>query len=163
MRCEMRYICNMNEIEQEKAPRVYGKPFVAGQVANPLGRPKEVHHVKELARKHTVEAVETLAEIMADKKQKASARVAAANALLDRGYGRAPLTFDDAPEEVQDLREAARRLAFIMNGAILRGDVIDGHAVDVTAEADKLAAGVAVQKERKRVRSQSQITDNTES
>lgn len=134
----------------EKQPKkVYGKPFVAGQVANPLGRPKEVAHVKELARKHTVEAINTLAGIMANPKEKASARVAAANAILDRGYGRAPLTFDEQPEEVTDLREAARRLAFIMNGAILRGDVIDAQAVDVTAEANKLAIDIADKKERK--------------
>lgn len=150
----------MSEIEQEKAPRVYGKPFLAGQVANPLGRPKEVHHVKELARKWTTEAIGTLAEIMADKKQKASARVAAANALLDRGYGRAPVTFEDTPEAPTDLREVARRLAFIMNGAILRGEVIDAQAVDVTGEADKLAAGVAEHKERKRNRSHGLILDN---
>jgi hypothetical protein len=134
---------------EEQPKRIIGKPFEVGKVANPLGRPKEVHHVKELARKHTVDAINTLAGIMANPKEKASARVAAANAILDRGYGRAPLTFEDAPEEVTDLREAARRLAFIMNGAILRGDVVDVKAVDVTAEADKLAVGVAEKKERK--------------
>lgn len=123
--------------------------FKAGVAPNPGGRPKEVKIVRELARERTVDAINTLTEIMLNKKAKDSARVAAANAILDRGYGRAPLTFDEQPEEVTDLREAARRLAFIMNGAILRGDVVDAQAVDVTAEANKLAIGVADKKERK--------------
>jgi hypothetical protein len=55
--------------------------------------------VRDLARQHTVEAVETLAQIMRDKKQPAAARVAAANALLDRGYGRPP---QDAKLTVQN-------------------------------------------------------------
>ncbi len=55
---------------------------------NPGGRPKEVGHVRELARMHTEDAVTTLVEIMNDASEKGAARVAAAQALLDRGYGK---------------------------------------------------------------------------
>jgi hypothetical protein len=46
--------------------------------------------VRELARKYTVEAIETLVEIMRDEQSPPAVRVAAANALLDRGHGRPP-------------------------------------------------------------------------
>ena len=65
-----------------------GKPFQKGQSGNPGGRPKVVAEVKELARKHTGKAIETLVSIMANPKAAPAARVSAANALLDRGYGR---------------------------------------------------------------------------
>jgi len=61
------------------------KPGVSG---NPGGRPKEVGEVRELARKHSAEAIERLLHWLRSKDPRAS--VAAANALLDRGYGKAP-------------------------------------------------------------------------
>lgn len=60
--------------------------FKAGQSGNPGGRPKESPEVKELARKYTAEAVETLAKHMRGDDVRAS--VAASQALLDRGYGK---------------------------------------------------------------------------
>lgn len=44
--------------------------------------------MRELARQHTEDAIRTLAAIMLDGEQPARARVAAAEALLDRGWGR---------------------------------------------------------------------------
>lgn len=61
-----------------------------GPSPNPGGRPREVAGVRELAREYTTEALSTLKTIMEDAEQPASARVAAANSLLDRGYGKAP-------------------------------------------------------------------------
>jgi hypothetical protein len=62
--------------------------WVKGQSGNPSGRRRIVGDVREAARKYTTEAIETLAKIMRDAKQPGAARAAAANALLDRGYGR---------------------------------------------------------------------------
>jgi Family of unknown function (DUF5681) len=62
--------------------------FKKGQSGNPGGRPKVVAEVKELARKHSGKAIETLVSIMSNPKAAPAARVSAANALLDRGYGR---------------------------------------------------------------------------
>ncbi len=62
--------------------------WAKGQSGNPGGRPKEVGHVRDLARLHTEQAINTLAEIMQDDSERASARVAAAEALLARGWGR---------------------------------------------------------------------------
>jgi hypothetical protein len=67
-----------------------GKPFKKDQSGNPGGRPKVVAEVKELARAHTEEAIQTLVSIMNNPKSAPAARVSAANALLDRGYGKPP-------------------------------------------------------------------------
>jgi hypothetical protein len=61
-----------------------GRPFIKGQSGNPLGRPKAALDLQLLVREHTEEAVRTLAECLHDPKHK----VAAAIALLDRGWGR---------------------------------------------------------------------------
>lgn len=58
-----------------------------GQSGNKAGRPKEVSHVRELARQHTEEAIETLVAIMRDEGAPPRARSAAAEALLNRGWG----------------------------------------------------------------------------
>lgn len=49
---------------------------------------KATAEVKEIAREYTQSALQTLASIMQGEEQPASARVAAANALLDRAYGK---------------------------------------------------------------------------
>jgi len=51
-------------------------------------RPKALHSVQELAQQYTEQAIETLAEIMRDKDAPATARLAAAEALLNRGWGK---------------------------------------------------------------------------
>ena len=70
-------------------------PFQKGQSGNPSGRPKVVITIRDLARKHGKTAINTLVAICKDEKQSPAARVAAANSLLDRGYGRAPQHIDD--------------------------------------------------------------------
>jgi hypothetical protein len=65
-----------------------GRPFEKGKSGNPGGRPKELAHVKDLARTHTESAIKTLAEIMRSKKASPNARVSAADAILDRAWGR---------------------------------------------------------------------------
>lgn len=71
-------------------------PFEKGKSGNPGGRAKvklaDGRTLTDLAREHTVDAVDTLAEIMRDRKQPGSARVAAATQILNRGWGQAPQT-----------------------------------------------------------------------
>jgi hypothetical protein len=57
-------------------------PFVKGQSGNPGGKPKEIKNVIEMARTHT------LAEIVSDGEAPSAARVAAANVLLERAWGK---------------------------------------------------------------------------
>jgi hypothetical protein len=62
--------------------------FKPGQSGNPSGRARVPAEVKEMARAYTEEAIKTLATVMNDKKAPASARVMAANAIIDRAYGK---------------------------------------------------------------------------
>lgn len=61
------------------------KPGVSG---NPGGRPKMDATIRDLARTYTAEAIETLAQIMRNRNAPPSARVSAACAILDRGWGK---------------------------------------------------------------------------
>lgn len=63
------------------------------------GRPKGVpnkanREVKLAAQKYTVECLQTLGTIMREGKNE-TARIAAANALLDRGHGKPPQALTD--------------------------------------------------------------------
>ena len=58
--------------------------FIAGHSGNPGGRPKDEHKVAELARSYTVEAVETLVDLMRHSRDD-RVRGTASQALLDRG------------------------------------------------------------------------------
>lgn len=61
------------------------KPGVSG---NPGGRPKAIVEVVNLAREQTEAAIRTLAEIAVNADAHPGARVAAACAILDRGWGK---------------------------------------------------------------------------
>src|SRR5262245_54672833 len=80
--------------QQQGNSMTIGKPFQKGQSGNPGGRPKEIAEVKELARQHMPAAIEALVSIMNNTKASDAARVSAACALLDRGYGKAPQHVD---------------------------------------------------------------------
>lgn len=93
-----------------KKRRGAGKPFQPGQSGNPGGRPKVLEEIKNLAREHSETAIKTLADIAKDAKANHSARVAAANALLDRGYGK-PLQTIEASVSLLDQMTADEQTA----------------------------------------------------
>ena len=70
--------------------------WLPGSSANPGGRPAVLTDVRNLARQHTPAAVAKLAHIM-EKGKSEQACIAAASALLDRGWGRPtqPIAGDD--------------------------------------------------------------------
>ena len=59
-----------------------------GQSGNPSGRPKAIVSVVELARAQTEDSIKTLVEVRDNVQAPAASRVGAANALLDRGWGK---------------------------------------------------------------------------
>ena len=71
-----------------------------GFCPNPGGRPKQLVYVRDLARGKTEKAINTLVSVMDSKESPPNARVAAAVALLDRGWGRPPSMLElSAPEK----------------------------------------------------------------
>jgi hypothetical protein len=65
--------------------------------------PKTLTEIRSLARSHTRTALNVLVGIMRSKDATAAARVTAANAVLDRGWGKATQTIDtseDGPLEL---------------------------------------------------------------
>jgi hypothetical protein len=92
---------------------------------NPRGRRKDVHNVAALSRTFTEEATLTLAEIMRDKEQPAGARVNAAVALLNRGWG--------MPMQAMDVRlHADIRVLSDVELLQLIADQRSERAIDVT-------------------------------
>lgn len=107
-------------------------PFEPGKSGNPGGRAKvklpDGRTLTDLARELTVDAVETLAEIMRDSTAPPAARVAASTQILNRGWGQAPqtITLNEAPQapdlsgmstEQLEALETLRSLTPLANGA----------------------------------------------
>src|SRR5947207_14242510 len=85
-----------NTLDQDPRRGPQGQ-WLPGSSPNPGGRPKIIEDIRDLAREHSATAINTLVQIAESGKQE-SARVAAASALLDRGWGKPtqPLSGDDA-------------------------------------------------------------------
>jgi hypothetical protein len=77
-----------------------------GQSGNPGGRKKDVVNVMALARQHTPQAIKTLHEICSDPKMPPNARVQAAVAILDRGWGKPAQTVQVQKQEPKEMSDA---------------------------------------------------------
>lgn len=94
--------------------------FQPGRSGNPGGRPKmpvlpDGRTIGDVARDKSVAALEVLCAIANDSLAPAAARVTAATAILDRGYGKPQTTFGDTEGNALDWIEVlavarARRL-----------------------------------------------------
>lgn len=76
------------ESNPEEKPRRGNPAWRKGVSGNPGGRPKVLGEVRDLARQHTATAIATLIEVAQNTRSPAAARVSAAQALLDRGWGK---------------------------------------------------------------------------
>ena len=70
-----------------------------GQSGNPGGRPTGFAVMRDLARQKTEKAINTLVSVMDGRKSPPNAQVAAAVALLDRGWGRPPQAMEFSATE----------------------------------------------------------------
>lgn len=94
-----------------------GKPFAKGESGNPGGRPKVALEVRELARTYGPRAITRLAELMDNPKSEPQTVIAAARALLDRGYGKPIQELEITPNKTRDARELSDDdLAAIVRG-----------------------------------------------
>lgn len=100
-------------------------PFVKGQSGNPSGRPKVDKEVRDAARQYGEEAITKLVELMRGDDRRTA--MAAAQALLDRGYGKpaqaievsGELRTSDIPDD--QLHERIKQLAAAAGIAIAAG------------------------------------------
>jgi len=84
----------------EKKERVYGRPFQKGVSGNPSGRTIVPKEVRELARKASPDAMKRLVELIKSDDERVA--YMAAQAILDRAYGKArPAEDDTAGKAVQ--------------------------------------------------------------
>jgi hypothetical protein len=95
---------------------IRGRPFQKG--INPGGRPKVLGDVQELARERSPEAINILATVMRDEKAPPAARVAAANSLLDRGYGKPTQPISQTLTKIDPSTMSDEELAAIVRNGI---------------------------------------------
>ena len=95
-----------------------GRQWQPGVSGNAKGRTPIVPEVREYAKAYTVEAIKGLVAVLRNKKAPPASRVAAANALLDRGWGR--------PAQQVEHTGTLGGLGAILDQAFARLDVEDG-------------------------------------
>jgi hypothetical protein len=92
---------------RRKTPSSAWKP---GQSGNPGGRPKVSEQIQDLARDHGAQAIVQLVVLMHSKNE--SVAVRAAEALLDRGYGR-PMQGMELSEQEARPKHTLIRVTFV--------------------------------------------------
>jgi hypothetical protein len=72
--------------------------------------PKTLTDIRSLARSHTHNAINVLAAIMRNKNATPAARVSAANAILDRGWGKATQPIENGDDGALELIHRIERI-----------------------------------------------------
>ena len=72
--------------------------------------PKSITEIRSLARSHTRTALNVLVGVMRNTKAAAPARIAAANAILDRGWGKAPQALESGDNGALELIHKIERV-----------------------------------------------------
>jgi hypothetical protein len=75
-----------------------------------LTKPKTITEIRSLARGHTRAAINALVGVMRSKDATHAARVSAANAILDRGWGKAAQALENGDNGSFDLVHRIERI-----------------------------------------------------
>jgi hypothetical protein len=75
-----------------------------------LSKTRTLNEIRSLARSHTRTAINVLVGIMRSKDMTAAARVAAANAILDRGWGKATQPLEHSSDGALELIHRIERV-----------------------------------------------------
>jgi hypothetical protein len=70
--------------------------------------PKSITEIRSLARSHTRSALNILVQIMRNKDATPAARVTAANAILDRGWGKAIQAIENSDRHLELIHRIER-------------------------------------------------------
>ncbi len=71
---------------------------------------RTINEIRSLARSHTRTAINVLVGVMRSKDATHTARVSAANAILDRGWGKAPQSLETAKDGALELIHRIERV-----------------------------------------------------
>ena len=124
--------------------RLLSGRWASGRSPNPGGRPKIIADVRDLARQHTRTALDTLVEIAVHGKTEI-ARICAANSLLDRGYGKPPVSLElrePDPEHIIELIADAERHTRKLFAAPLAITDSDGSPSENTQPSTRLRSSL---------------------
>ena len=72
--------------------------------------PRSVTEIRSLARSHTKTALNVLVAVMRNTKATPPARIAAANAILDRGWGKATQAIENSGDGTLELIHRIERI-----------------------------------------------------
>ena len=98
------------EILQPATRDTKGRLLPGQRSINPKGRPPIIRDLKEAAKAHTRQALNTLVSVMNDPGAAQASRITAAVALLDRGWGRPQQNIEARVENVDIAKSAAQVL-----------------------------------------------------
>ncbi|MFC5325492.1 hypothetical protein [Bradyrhizobium oligotrophicum] len=78
---------------------------------------KTITEIRSMARSHTKTAINTLVGVMRSTKATHAARVSAANAILDRGWGKPPQALENGEDGALELIHRIERVIVHPDGA----------------------------------------------
>jgi hypothetical protein len=104
------------------APTAICRVFTFNLLETDDGMPKTLTEIRSLARSHTRTAINALVGVMRSKEATHAARVSAANAILDRGWGKAAQALENSDEGALELVHKIERV-------IVHPENIDGEGL----------------------------------
>lgn len=110
------------ETHKRTLPHTAWQPGVSG---NPAGRPKTVGQIRDLARRNTRPAFATILRLMRDKSAPHGTRLAAAQEVLDRAYGKAPQKYEVEVSIFDSLSPEQRAVLDVALELLLQRQAID--------------------------------------